>query len=177
VQFITDDYRKLNAELHKNNIHYGIGGHKHAENVFNLSKDLNTQDVLDYGCGKGYLADNLPFKIQKYDPAIPVYAELPTPADIVVCTDVLEHVEPECLKAVLEHLHSLVKQVGLLTIAFQASKKNLPDGRNTHLIQRNKIWWMLKLSKKFDITFFQAFEKYGVFLVKPFYEKCQKEKK
>jgi hypothetical protein len=33
--------------------------------------ELKTTSILDYGCGKGYLAKALPFPIWEYDPAIP----------------------------------------------------------------------------------------------------------
>ncbi len=153
---ITKDYKNLNSKLHESNKAYGVSGKKWAIQISELASVLNTRDVLDYGCGKSTLANNMPFKIHQYDPAIEKYTELPKPADIVVCTDVLEHVEPECLDNVLEHLKSLVNKVGFFTIATRPAKKVLADGRNAHLIQENYRWWLNKLLNNFDIQNFNT---------------------
>jgi hypothetical protein len=156
MQLITDEYRELNQQLHKKNIHYGVGGHKYLHDIINIAKDLKTQDILDYGCGKCYLADNLPFAIKKYDPAIEKYSDLPEPAEIVVCTEVLEHIEPELIENVLNHLKELIKKIGFFTICFRPAKKELPDGRNAHLIQKKGEWWLKKLIERFEIAFYQS---------------------
>lgn len=154
---ISEQYRKLNQDLHADNPNYGISGSKYASQVMALSTSMQTQDILDYGCGKSTLANNIPFKIKQYDPAIPKYASLPEPADMVVCTDVLEHIEPEMIGEVLDHLKSLVKKRGLFVIATRPAKKILSDGRNAHLIVENARWWLNALWDKFDILGFQNF--------------------
>lgn len=154
---ISEQYRKLNQDLHADNPNYGISGCKYASQVMALATSLQTQDVLDYGCGKSTLANNIPFKIKQYDPAIPKYASLPEAADMVVCTDVLEHIEPEMIGEVLDHLKSLVKKRGLFVIATRPAKKTLSDGRNAHLIVENARWWLNALWDKFDILGFQNF--------------------
>ena len=150
-ELISAEYRQLNAQLHRENMAYGVGGEKHAEQVLKLTKVLKTKDVLDYGCGKGRLAKGLPFHIQEYDPAVPGKEESPKPADIVVCTDVLEHIEPEKLGDVLRDLKRCTRLVGYFTIHMGPASKTLPDGRNTHLIQRPRKWWELRLRKRFQI--------------------------
>lgn len=145
MQLITDEYRELNEKLHASNEAYGVSGQKWAGTITDLAVAAGTQDILDYGCGKSTLAKNLPFKIQQYDPAIEKYAKLPEPADIVVCTDVLEHIEPELLGEVLDHLASLVKRVGFFTAATRPAVKTLEDGRNAHLIQEDARWWKCSL--------------------------------
>lgn len=154
-ELISSEYRDLNRQLHKENLHYGVGGGAHADAVKKIYKILQKAteyvSVLDYGAGKGYLAKALPFPIAEYDPAIPGKQETPRPADLVVCTDVLEHIEPECLRFVLEDLQRCVKQIGYFTIHTGPAVKTLPDGRNTHLIQKNKDWWQYKLAKHFQI--------------------------
>ena len=117
----------------------------------NLVDKLKTQSVLDYGCGKGYLAKALPFPIWEYDPAIPAHSESPRAADIVICTDVLEHIEPEHINAVLDDLARVTKQVGYYVIHTGPAGKTLPDGRNTHLIQRDRAWWESKIAKRFVV--------------------------
>lgn len=148
---ITEEYRALNAKLHVENLAYGVGGGKYKDTVIKLVEANNLKSVLDYGCGKGYLAKALPFPIWEYDPAIEGKQESPKPADLVICTDVLEHIEPELLRTVLDDIRRCLKQVGYFTIHTGPALKFLPDGRNTHLIQRDKKWWSAKLSAFFTV--------------------------
>lgn len=150
-ELISKEYLKLNAELHRKNLAYGIGGSKHAPTVRKLCDALKTHSVLDYGCGKGFLAKELDFPIWEYDPAIPEKSASPRPADIVVCTDVLEHIEPAMLRSVLKDLKRCVKCVGYFVIHTGPSNKALADGRNSHLIQKGPKWWMKKLEKYFTL--------------------------
>lgn len=167
MPLISEEYSKLNQQLHKENPNYGCNGKHYLQDVINIAKELNTQDILDYGCGKSSLAQNIPFIIKQYDPAVPKYSALPRAADLVVCTDVLEHIEPECLDDVLEHLRTLVKKMGLFTVATRPAKKTLPDGRNAHLIQQSGRWWLLKILEKFDLQYFKYHDKASIFLVNP----------
>jgi hypothetical protein len=151
-ELISASYAELNARLHKENIAYGVGGGKHAPIVLKLCESLKTRSVLDYGCGKGYLAKELDFPIWEYDPAIPGKDADPRPADLVISTDVLEHVEPERLDFVLADLRRVVRKVGYFTIATRPAMKFLADGRNAHLIQEGADWWRARLSKFFTVA-------------------------
>lgn len=155
MPLITDEYRSLNKELHSTNEFYGMSGKKHTQAIINMAAGIGSQDVLDYGCGKSTLAKNLPFAIKQYDPAVTKYSELPEPADIVVCTDVLEHIEPECLDDVLTNLAALTKKGCYLTASTRLAQKKLSDGRNAHLIVENGNWWLAKLMQYFSIRSFQ----------------------
>jgi 2-polyprenyl-3-methyl-5-hydroxy-6-metoxy-1,4-benzoquinol methylase len=141
---ISPEYRQLNEGLHQSNSLYGTGGAAHKDKILELFDKYNTQDALDYGCGKGKLAEVLPVK--QYDPAIPEHSKLPEPADIVICSDVLEHIEPEYLDGVLNHLRELTRTAGYFVISLREASKTLPDGRNAHLIVQPAIWWIAKLS-------------------------------
>ncbi len=153
---ISEEYRKLNEDLHDTNKPYGSSGHKWAKHILGLSQHLGTRDIIDYGCGKSTLALNLPFDIKQYDPAIEKYKEKPEPADILVCTDVLEHIEPECIVDVLNDIHSLTKKIAFLVIHNGPAKKVLADGRNAHLIQENEAWWLTMLFPKFQLQQFSC---------------------
>lgn len=148
---ISAEYAALNAQLHRENLAYGVGGGRHAPTVLKLAKKVETQSILDYGCGKGYLAKAIPFPIWEYDPAIPGKEASPRPADLVVCSDVLEHIEPERLKYVLEDLQRCVRRLGYFVIHTGPAGKTLADGRNTHLIQQGQKWWGKRLRKYFDV--------------------------
>lgn len=153
---ISSEMIRQNAQLHEENLYYGVGAGKHADTVKKLVKALKTEDglppsVLDWGCGKGYLAKSLPFPIWEYDPCVPGKQEPPRAADLVCCLDVLEHVEPDKLQVVLQELRRCVKQIGFFVIYTGPAQKNYPDGRNTHLIQKDEQWWANHLAPFFQI--------------------------
>ena len=107
--------------------------------------------LLDYGCGKGNVFKNIQKKFplidcRGYDPGVPEYAVMPEiPAELVICTDVLEHIEPELIDNVLKHIESLTLKTAYLIIDTLPAQKNLPDGRNAHLIIENQDWWTNKI--------------------------------
>lgn len=149
---ISEEYRRQNAELHRRNKKYGSAGHAWTDRVMALLED--SESYLDYGCGKGQLADAIAERVKikgfvrKYDPV--TQPAMPVPADFVSCCDVLEHVEPENLDNVLEHIASLTMKRGLLVISMRPSNKRLPDGRNAHLIVEGEKWWLARLAPYFE---------------------------
>lgn len=151
-ELISDELRALNVQLHRDNLAYGVGGGKHVETVLRLSESLKTTSILDYGCGKGYLAKALPFPIWEYDPAIPDKSDAPRSADIIVCTDVLEHVEDGKVQNVLGDMRRCLRKVGYFVIHLGPATKTYADGRNAHLTQRSQTWWEAKLAKFFDVA-------------------------
>jgi len=153
-ELISEELRELNAQLHRENAAYGMNGGRHADAVKLLFASLKPENglpctILDYGCGKGGLRKALGFPIYEYDPAIPGKDEPPVPADLVTCFDVLEHVEPDKLKFVLDDLKRVTKQVGYFIVHIGAAVKTYADGRNTHLIQQDVNWWNKQLGKHF----------------------------
>lgn len=151
-EVISTTYRDLNRQMHDENPAFGVGGDKHAPTVLKLAEAIKTKNILDYGAGKRRLGRAIPWQIAEYDPAVPEIAMSPKPADLVVCTDVLEHIEPDKLTAVLEDIKRVTLQVGYLVIHTGPSTKLLPDGRNAHLIQQGREWWEAKLGRGFTIA-------------------------
>lgn len=144
MMLISHAYRKQNRKLHHAHAGYGSHGHLHAAEVAEWAKHYGAQSVLDYGCGKATLAEALAeFVVVNYDPV--TYPKEPGQQDFVACLDVLEHVEPECLDAVLKHMRTRMRYAGLLVIATRPAGKLLPDGRNAHLIVEPATWWRSRL--------------------------------
>lgn len=136
---ISPGYRDLNAELHHRMESYGTGGHRWAAFVRGLAEGGS---VLDYGCGKGTLKQALAdMDVREYDPAIPGKDSPPEAADVVVCGDVMEHVEPEFTRAVLADVCRLGTQAVFFVISCQESRKKLADGRGAHINVRPPEWW------------------------------------
>jgi hypothetical protein len=163
---ITDHYRAENIRQHTESTGYGERGYKHLPDVLAFAQRIDAKSVLDYGCGKGSLATHArrvsPLPFTNYDPAIPMYAAEPAPADLVVCTDVLEHIEPLCLQDVLQHLASLGLKGFYFQIACRPAKRVLSDGRNAHLLVREPYFWLDNVRHHFDITDFRALPGHSV---------------
>lgn len=147
----TPEYAALQSEFHRQRPDYGISGERYAEHIRQLAAKMQTRDILDYGCGKATLQKSLPFPIHNYDPFIPEFATSPEPADIVVCTDVMEHIEPQFIANTLKDIAALTKQVAFFQIATRPASKVLPDGRNAHLVVQPINWWLAELMPFFSI--------------------------
>ena len=157
---ISEDYRKMQEELHRNP-DYGVASVGFAPLVAEMMKQLKTDELLDYGAGKGRLGFALedlldrPIEVHHYDPAIPQWAETPEPCRLVTCIDVLEHIEPAFIDAVLDDLKRVTAHTGLFTIHTFPAVKVLGDGRNAHLIQKPPSWWLPKFLERFELVSFK----------------------
>lgn len=157
---ISESYRDLNRELHSYG-KYGLSGYKWAKMVDKLARKHEARTVLDYGCGRGTLKVGLeehaplPYSILEYDPAIEGKEEKPARSDIVVCGDVLEHIEPDCLYPVLDDLASIARVAVFLVVATVPAMKTLADGRNTHLIVEPSDWWLKKIMYRWRLDTFK----------------------
>lgn len=142
MNLISKEYLALQRQLHEAG-EYGRKGDRWADKVESLYKKYKCSSVLDYACGAAKLSKALPhLKMRNYDPCIPKKAAMPEPADLVVCTDALEHIEPECIEDVLAHIRSLTKVAFFSVIAMEPAMKTLADGRNAHILLRSRDWWL-----------------------------------
>lgn len=141
----SPEYRAQLVEMHRaDGKSWGTKGFRHADEVLQFS--VGCRSILDYGSGKGTLREALRgVDVRNYDPGIPGNDLPPEPADMVTCTDVLEHIEPEYLNEVLKHIFTLAQQKVYLHIALLPAKQFLPDGRNAHLIVQPADWWLTRL--------------------------------
>ena len=157
MNLISDSYRALQTEMHRDP-NYGVASIGYAPLVAKFIRQTESNTILDYGSGKGRLIAALrqlspPCRcdVFQYDPAIPVWSASPSPCRFVACIDVLEHIEPEYLDAVLDDLARVTFQWGFFTVHTRPAIKTLADGRNAHLIQKPVRWWMPKLMERFHL--------------------------
>lgn len=156
MQTISPAYQAQQRHLHQNP-DYGVASISLAPLVREVLLATKANSLCDYGAGKQHLHHALRALGQgelayfPYDPAFPEYGA-PRPAELVCCLDVLEHIEPDFLPAVLGQLHGLTLKHGLFSIATGAAMKLLPDGRNAHLIQQPSSWWLPRLCQHFEVV-------------------------
>src|SRR3546814_17383247 len=108
--------------------------------------------ILDYGAGKqrlgpalAALLETVP-PIRSYEPAVPALSSPPEPADLVVCLDVLEHVEPDCIEAVIEDLARVARRPLLASIASGPSRRTLDAGPTGRASCRGRVWQYVSIS-------------------------------
>ena len=148
---ITAEYQAQNTFMHNAPEGYGGDGYKKATEIRTFAEQIGAGTILDYGCGEGTLKKALKLDgwapyIGEYDPGVEGKTVLPKPADLVVCSDVLQHIEPDKLHNVIDHICRLIKKGAYFYIATRPANKTLPDGRNTHLVVKDVKWWRNLLS-------------------------------
>lgn len=171
ASLISDAYRAQQQHLHETT-QYGTAAQHYGPLVSQIVEKLEITHLLDYGCGRKMgllktLKRDRPLTYQGYDPGagIEELATLPIPAQMVCCIDVLEHIEPELLDNVLDHLCSLTEVVAFLTIHTSYAGKTLPDGRNAHLTQQKMDWWLPKLWGRWDIQTVQKTHEHAFYVI------------
>lgn len=166
---ISAEYRKEQETLHENP-NYGVASVGYAPIVSNLINKIGVTEVLDYGAGKGRLAKSIKpdheVKVRHYDPGVKRWSNAPGSAQFVTCIDVLEHIEPEYLDAVLDDLVRVTEFYGFFTVHTGPAVKVLSDGRNAHLIQEPSAWWLPKILERFELLQFNTVEHGFYVLVK-----------
>jgi hypothetical protein len=119
--------------------------------LFTAKDDVVT--VLDFGCGRGtfkpaFLALRPGAIVDEYDPGVKGKDVLPPGRyDLVVCTDVMEHVEEEYVPAALQTIHDLTARWVFFNIVLELAGSKLPDGRNTHITIQPDRWWIAQVLK------------------------------
>lgn len=151
--FISEQYRRTMREMLISG--WGKSAYKKAPHISELSYVLKVESMLDYGCGQGSLflqlkktgwwgLDSVEFA--EYDPCVLSRSQFPTPADMVLCLDVLEHVEKEYLDHVILHTWALAKKYLLVSVSLCDADLILPDGRNAHITVQPEEWWRARFA-------------------------------
>lgn len=162
----------------------GNGCLKHARALVAMSKAIGATSAIDYGCGKGlqygkmveipvlvdapdvYKADFAPleqhlgYEVTKYDPAVPQFQTPPWgPADLVWCTDVMEHIPEEDIPFIVSELSRLAIKGVFVTVGTYPAKKHLPNGENAHVCIKPAEWW----DEQFELLRVRAVKSDGAF--------------
>lgn len=148
---ISPAYIKEQQLLHESEA-YGSRGYNWAYLVAGIATVEKAKTILDYGCGKGTMGRTLNtagMNCASYDPAVEKFAKPPQAVDLVACVDVLEHIEPDCLDAVLDHIAKVTRKVLFVAISTRKAKRWLSDGRNAHLlVEDGATFWRPKFEAR-----------------------------
>jgi len=146
---ISDSLKQVYTQIHAKTS-FGKRA-KIPPGVKKFIREKKPASILDFGCGKGNLVKVLQesysdITVFGYDPANPDFnKEIPC-VDMIISTDVLEHVEPEFINDTIEML-SLKGKFHYHLISCAPAKLILSDGRNAHLIQEGPDWWRPKFEQ------------------------------
>ena len=104
MKTISEEYRQVLIQTHKKyKGTWGNSGLRLWSNAFlGIMRFQKFNRVLDYGAGWGMVKDGLSkthphIEVIEYEPSRAEVAASPEPCEMVICHDVLEHVEPEYL--------------------------------------------------------------------------------
>lgn len=152
---ISDGYLALQRKMHTDRKDYGISGYKYAQEIATAMELLGVKELLDYGAGRQTLREALPqYVVHSYDPCIEHLSGEPEPHDMVVCTDVMEHIEEDRVDNVLDHIKELTRKVVFFQISTRLARKTLPNGENAHICVHPKEWWLNKLMTRWSVDSF-----------------------
>lgn len=152
-----DEYR----EIHRSDARYGRSSQKLVGLIADAVRagqatdpDWKPQTLLDFGCGKSQAAERVAKKLgithYLYDPAIPGRETLPVDkADIVMNTDVLEHLDESEVELLLSDVRGLTDHA-YFNIATAPASKVLASGENAHATVQPPEWWMARIAAHFS---------------------------
>jgi 2-polyprenyl-3-methyl-5-hydroxy-6-metoxy-1,4-benzoquinol methylase len=147
----SPEHIKQYAAIHESK-RYGVSGNKFAAHLQIAILELRPKVVLDYGCGQTNLTGSVDFfdaQYLRYDPAIPELITTPeTKADLIINTDVLEHIPGPDIDPLLAHIASLGKHA-FFSIATSPAKEILPNGQNAHCSVFPGEVWVERIRKFF----------------------------
>jgi len=166
---LVDAYKVLHKEEDK---FKGISLVGNVPIIYNIIKDNNCKTLLDYGCGKAIPYNTERHKELKlvkpvqelweidsfslYDPGFEEYNKIPTGKyDIVICTDVLEHIPEQDLEWVLKRIFNYATKAVYLNISCVPAIKTFKEGkfkdRNVHVSVFDKDWWVKKIAPIWNV--------------------------
>ena len=154
---ITPEYKAELLALHTN-YSWGTTAGKYAgDSIVSLLKEHpEIRTILDYGCGSGTLEKSVIDRGVSdrewvlYDPCVVSFNKMPTGKfDLVITTDVLEHVEEVMLNKVFHHLRSLTGKFLYNEIACYLTNVHFASGpyrgKDLHISLKAPDAWKIRL--------------------------------
>ncbi len=143
------EYIKQYELLHAEASEYGMSSIKYVPEISLVINYLKPKTVLDYGCGKSFLVNKLSeihkdVTFYRYDPAITEISTLTLDKyDLIINTDVLEHVPEEYFDEVLKKIANLSDKA-FFVLHHTLANQILPNGENAHCTVRPPHWYYKK---------------------------------
>jgi SAM-dependent methyltransferase len=136
----------------------GAGIKPFIPDLLNIVKEYGG-NILDFGCGKAVhwtkrvvegkslseFLDKYLVGFRRYDPYHSLYCSKPTGTyDIVICTDVLEHIPIEDVSKLLQEIAGYTRSGGIIlfTVNTKLSRNAFLDGTNMHVTLLNEEEWI-----------------------------------
>lgn len=121
--------------------------------ITDLVNENQFDGILDYGAGLAMLSSILKFDFEinyyPYDPAIPEFSDRPFPKPLTLAINSLEYCEPQYLDNIIADLASLTKGHSFIAVNTRNPGEIPPT-----IIQSND-WWIKKLVRVFDFSYFR----------------------
>lgn len=149
----SDKYISEYKILHQEKDSFGASCIKQLNYITLIIDYIKPKKVLDFGCGKGTLIKELSsvypdIVFDGYDPAVSEFENLPEGEyDLVICTDVLEHIPENNLKNVVKKIKEYSSRV-FFQLHHSKASQILPNGENAHVTVKPPLWYE-KLFKKY----------------------------
>ena len=146
---LINKYRQLHMEKK-----YGVTSPQYIKEIQKVVDKYSVDSVLDYGCGQSHLIDeleNIPNRY-RYDPAIIGIDVLSTDVvDLVICTDVMEHIPKEEVDKTLHQIREVGRR-GYFQIALFQHGGRFDDGEPLHCTVESRDWWREQLKTHFPVV-------------------------
>jgi len=124
--------------------------------IDDFCKEHKLKKIVDYGSGQGLTTKKLlelGYDVIEYEPGIKEKREnfkiinsKNFQSDLLICTDVLEHIPEDELTDFLTDLFSYSSRL-IITICTREARLLLPNGENPHCTVRPGSWWIEQLSQ------------------------------
>lgn len=151
---MTEEEIKLFKELYERKEHYGRNSIKFYDIIAEIIKDNNYHQILDFGCGKSELyqelEENLNVEVYRYDPAVEGLEKKPTcKFDFVICSDVLHNIKEAEIPSILQELKYYSNNLFIYLNCIDHPTK-FYNGEKTNRCVHPREWWLTQLKKVFD---------------------------
>jgi len=159
MKTISDGYRETVLDMHSKSDWGNSSGQMSGDTIVSFLKSFpDIKTILDYGCGKGSLkiwAEDSGITGREwtlYDPGMPEFQEKPTGKfDLVITTDMLEHVEEKYLDDVIEEINSYTNKYLYNEIACYLARAFFQSGpykgKDLHINLKAPDEWMVRLDR------------------------------